>query len=185
MNRDRRALCGNINPVQINHMRRFGISTLLLTLCAFVAFGQSSTYSDPNVDFTFQIPESKWKIVKTPAAGNVEFVYGDRNDGHLEIRRLSSPASTPMADVIRDQEDKLQFKPGYVAGKQENFNGKLNGSVFNFEYVESGRPKSGRFYFLRAGDAIYMLRFTGFQDSLRSIRPETDSIARTFAVNKS
>lgn len=167
-------------------MRRFAISTLLVALCACFAFGQSSAFNDPNADYTFQIPDEKWKVVKTPAAGgSVELVYGDRNDGHLEVRRLASPQNTPMADVIRDQEDKLQFKPGYVAGKQENFVGKLTGTVFNFEFVHSGRAMSGRYYFLRSGDAIYLLRFTGFQDSLRSIRPLTDSIARTFSVKKS
>ncbi|MFL6466360.1 MAG: hypothetical protein ACJ72Z_00225 [Pyrinomonadaceae bacterium] len=167
-------------------IRRIGFIALLATLCAVSAFSQSNAFADANVDYTFQIPDAKWKIVKTPASGgNVEFVFGDRNDGHLEVRRLSTPAATPMADVIRDQEDKLQFKPGYVSGKHENFNGKLNGSVFNFEFVQSGRPMSGRYYFLRSGDFIYMLRFTGFQDSIRSIRPQTDSIARTFEVKKS
>ena len=167
-------------------MRRLGFSTLLLTLCAIAAVGQSNAFSDASVDYTFQMPDAKWKVVKTATtASNPEFVYGDRNDGHLEVRRLSSPAATPMADLIRDQEDKLQFKPGYVSGKQENFSGKLNGSVFNFEFVQSGRAMSGRYYFLRSGDSVYMLRFTGFQDSLRSIRPQTDSIARTFEVKKS
>ena len=89
-----------------------------------------------------------------------------------------------MADVIKDQEDKLQFRPGYVTGKQENFIGKLSGSVFNFEFVKSGRPMSGRYYFLRAADRVYILRFEGFQDSLRSIRPQIDSIARTFEVRR-
>ncbi len=43
----------------------------------------------------------------------------------------------------------------------------------------------GRFYFLKAGDnTVYVLRFTGFRDKLRSIRNQTDSIARTFALKK-
>lgn len=168
-------------------MRRLGISTLLLTLCAVVTFGQTNAFTDASVDYTFLLPDAKWKVVKTASSGggNPEFVYGDRNDGHLEVRRIFALAAVPMADLIRDQEDKLQFKPGYLAGKQENFNGKLNGSVFNFEFVQSGRAMSGRYYFLRSGDSVYLLRFTGFQDSLRSIRPQTDSIARTFDVKKS
>ena len=160
-------------------------SAFLLFVCAFAAFGQSTTFSDPNVEFTFQIPEPKWKIVKTASSGRVEMVYGDRTDGHLEIRKSTVAASTPMADIIRDQEDKVQFKPSYVAGKQEHFNGKLTGTVFNFEYVESGRAMTGRYYILRSGDTVYILRFSGFQDSLRSIRPLTDSIARTFEIKQS
>jgi hypothetical protein len=153
--------------------------------CAAAAFAQSNAFTDVNVDYTFQLPDGKWKVVKNAASGgNVEFVYGDRNDGHLEIRKQSAPANTPMADIIRDQEDKLQFKPGYVAGKQENFVGKLRGTVFSFEFVQSGRAMSGRYYFLRSGDSVYVLRFTGFQDSLRSIRPDTDLMARSFEVKK-
>jgi len=90
-----------------------------------------------------------------------------------------------MADLIKDQEEKLQFQPGYVAGKQENFNGKLNGAIFNYEFLRAGRAMSGRMYILRSGDSVYLLRFTGFQDSLRAIRTNTDAIGRTFEVKKS
>ena len=166
--------------------KRIGQISFLALVCAVAAFGQSNAFTDANVDYTFQFPDAKWKTVKAPATGgSVEFVYGDRNDGYLVIGRIASPAATPMADVIRDQEDKLQFTPGYVAGKQENFVGKLKGSVFNFEFVQSGRAMTGRYYFLRSGDSIYILRFTGYQDSMRSIRPDTDSIARTFELKKS
>ncbi|HVQ55718.1 MAG TPA: hypothetical protein VMS29_03090 [Pyrinomonadaceae bacterium] len=157
-------------------------SLAIIIAFAFSAFAQTNNFSDPSIEFSFEIPTAKWKQVGSTSSGNVEFVYADRNDGHLEIRKITSPRNTPMADVIKDQEDKLQFRPGYVTGKQENFNGKLPGSVFNFEFVKSGRPMTGRYYFLRSGDRIYILRFEGFQDSLRSIRPQTDSIARTFGV---
>ena len=160
-------------------------SLAIIILLAGAALAQTSNFSDPNLEYSFDLPEGKWKQVRSSASGNVEFVYGDRNDGHLEVRKLGSPRVTPMADIIKDQEDKLQFMPGYVTGKQENFRGKLAGSVFNFEFVRSGRPFSGRYYFLRSGDTIYVLRFTGFQDSMRSIRPQTDIIARTFDVRRS
>jgi len=164
---------------------RLSLSLIVGLIASVAAFGQAMPFTDVNVDYTFQIPDRKWKMVKSSAAGNVEFVYGDRNDGHLEIRKISSPRNTPMGDVIRDQEDKLQFQPGYLAGKQESINGKLNGSIFNYEFLRSGRPMSGRMYLLRSGDTIYILRFTGFQDSLRAIRTETDMIGRSFEVKKS
>jgi hypothetical protein len=157
-------------------------SIAIIGASAFAVFAQVNNFSDPGVEFSFEIPNARWKQVGSTSPGNVEMVYVDRNDGHLEVRRVSSPRNTPMADLIKDQEDKLQFRPGYVTGKQENFNGRLQGSVFNFEFVKSGRAMSGRYYFLRAGDRVYILRFEGFQDSLRSIRPQTDSIARTFSV---
>jgi hypothetical protein len=116
---------------------------------------------------------------------NVEYVFVDRNDGHLEVRRLKVTKEAPFADIIRDEEQKLQFLPGFVAGLDENFAGRLRGAIFNFEFVRAGRPMSGRFYFLRASDdTVYVLRFTGFRDKLRSIRNQTDSIGRTFVIRK-
>lgn len=95
------------------------------------------------------------------------------------------PAGWVISDAISMEEEKLQFMPGYVAGKSEPFAGFLNGSVFNFEFVRSGRPMSGRFYFLKTGDSsVHVLRFTGFRDKLRTIRNQTDAIARTFNVKK-
>lgn len=167
-------------------MRISKIFVLFAVLFAVMlpAFGQSEKFSDPNTDYTFDIPDDRWKMTVKPTATNknVEFVFVDRNDGHMEVRRISSPRNTPLADVIREEETKLQFTPGFVTGKEENFAGKLSGSVYNYEYVRAGRPMAGRFYFLRRGDSVYVLRFTGFRDKLRSIRNQTDSIARTFDV---
>jgi hypothetical protein len=100
------------------------------------------------------------------------------------VRKLTVAKDALLADIMRDEELKLQFLPGYVAGREENFAGRLRGSVFNFEFVRAGRPMSGRFYFLKANDTtIYVLRFTGFRDRLRSIRNQTDSMARTFVIS--
>ncbi len=145
------------------------------------AFAQNKTFSDPNVDYTFEIPEENW--IMTNKSPNVEYVYGDKKDGHFEVRKLTVKAGTMMADVIRDEEQKLQFLPGYVAGKEENFQGVFDGRVFNFEYVRSSRNMSGRYYFLKANETtVYVLRFAGNRDKLRSIRNETDLIARTFKL---
>ena len=147
----------------------------------------SNSFSSPSVDYVFSLPDQRWKQTVKPSttASNVEYVYGDRTDGHLEVRRLSLPNKGIISDVIKDEEQKLQFLPGYVAGKEEQFGGSLNGAIFNFEFVRAGRPMSGRFYFLKAGDnSVYVLRFTGFRDNLRTIRNQTDAIARSFAIKK-
>lgn len=147
-------------------------------------FAQSKTFSDPNVEYTFDLPEPAWKMVVKPSVSspNVEYVYVDRQDGHLEIRKVGTNSNELMSDVIqREQEQKLQFLPGFVAGKEENFAGNLKGKAFNYEYIRGGRNMSGRFYFLKADDnTVYVLRFTGERDKLRLIRNQTDSIARTF-----
>lgn len=142
---------------------------------------QNTTFSDPNVEYTFEIPEANWLM--TNKSPNVEYVYNDKKDGHFEVRKLSVKPGEMMSDIIRDEEQKLQFLPGYVAGKEENFKGAYDGRVFNFEYVRSSRNMSGRYYFLKINDAtIYVLRFSGNRDKLRSIRNETDLVARTFKL---
>jgi len=163
------------------------LSPILLALFAAAsAFGQISSFSDPNVDYSFDIPDERWKMTLKPSAAkpNVEYVFIDRNDGHLEVRKMALPKDAILADVVRDEEMKLQFLPGFVAGKEENFTGKLRGTIYNFEFVRQGRPAAGRFYFLRADEkTLYVLRFQGYRDRLRSIRNQTDSMARTFAIS--
>jgi len=157
-------------------------------LVTFPAFAQTETFSDANVDYTFSLPEATWKQTVKPSttSPNVEYVYGDRSNGRLEVRRILIQADDMLADVIKTVEQSLQFQPGYVAGKQEEFKGSLGGKVFNYEYINSGRNMSGRFYFLKADDkTVYVLRFTGQRDKLRSVRNQTDSIARTFSLKKS
>lgn len=171
--------------MNLQKLRFISISALMLFV-SLASFAQGSdTFSDPNVDYTFDVPNAKWKMTAKPSATNpnVGYVYGDRLDGLFEVRALSVNKDTLLTDLIQDEETKLQFKPGFVAGREENFTGKLRGSVYNFEYVTAGKSMSGRFYFLRAADTtVYTLRFTGLKDSLRSIRAQTDSIARSFAI---
>ncbi|HEX3102572.1 MAG TPA: hypothetical protein VHQ01_12300 [Pyrinomonadaceae bacterium] len=159
----------------------------IIAMLALSAFGQDALFSDANVDYSFTIPDAKWKMTSKPSATspNVEYVYGERSDGHLEVRRLTVAKDAVMSDIIQEEEQKLQFRAGFVAGKEENFVGRLRGTAFNFEYVAAGRNMAGRFYFLRANPTtVYLLRFVGLKDSLRSIRPQTDSIARTFGVKQ-
>ncbi len=155
----------------------------LLTATGWVA-AQEDVFSHPDVDYTFSLPDARWKMTARPSATspNVEYVFGDRRDGHLEVRKLTVASDAILSDIIRDDEAKRQFLPGYVAGKEENFAGKFRGTIFNFEYVRAGRNMSGRHYFLRANDTtVYILKFSGQKDTLRTIKNQTDSIARTFS----
>ncbi len=157
----------------------------LMSLMAFAGVAQDEVFNDPAVDYSFSVPESKWKMTIKPSATspNVEYVYGDRVDGHLEVRRITVPKDSLMTDVMQDEEKRLQFRQGFVSSREENFTGKLRGTIYNFEYVAGGRSMAGRFYFLKANDTtIYILRFTGQKDSIRSLRNQTDSIARTFGI---
>ncbi len=167
--------------------KSFIFSLFLGLLVTISASAQNRSFSDPNVDYTFELPDERWKLVSKPSATspNVNYVFVTAKDGDLEVRKITASDDKPTPDIIRDEEDKLQFLPGYVAGKDENFSGFLKGAIFNFEFVRSGRNMAGRFYFLRSGDTVYILRFTAYKDNLRSLRNQTDSIARTFSVKKS
>ncbi len=170
-------------------MRLFLFSFVLSLVFVVAGFSQGESFSDPNVEYKFDLPDATWKMVKKPGVGspNVEFAFGEnRANGHFEVRKLGINQSETISDLIeRDKEQTLQFIPGYVAGKEENFAGALRGRVFDYEYTRSGKNMSGRFYYLRANDStVYVVRFTGLRDKLRLIRNQTDSIARTFDINK-
>ncbi|MDH3493505.1 MAG: hypothetical protein OEM82_08145 [Acidobacteriota bacterium] len=164
-------------------------SSLLFSFIALLAFTAAAQgeFSDPNVEYTFKVPSEEWKITVKPSESspNVEYVYKFRNQAHLEIRKLTVDADSLYGDIIKQEEQSLQFLPGYVAGKEENFSGFLTGRAFNYEFIRAGKNMSGRYYFLKVkpdSTTVYVLRFTGAKDSLRSIRNETDSIARTFKI---
>ncbi|MGI8556499.1 MAG: hypothetical protein ACR2LT_09120 [Pyrinomonadaceae bacterium] len=160
-------------------------SVSLSLMCVISTAAQTSTFSDKNVEYTFELPDSVWKMNFKPTAAEprVEYIYGDRMNGYLQIRKVPLEGNKTLADVMEDTEQKLQFKPGFVAGKEENFAGFYKGKVFNYEYVQSGKNISGRVYYLKTDEpTIYILQFTGLRDQLRPIRNETDSIARTFKV---
>ena len=168
-------------------LTRFLLSAAAVLLFAFAAFAQNQTFSDENVEYSFDLPEATWKQTVKPSttSPNVEYVYGDRANGHLDVRRIAVKSGETLDDIMRNEEQRLQFQLGFVAGKEEDFRGSLSGRVFNYEFVRSGRTMSGRFYFLKADDAtVYVLRFTGQDAKLRSVRNQTDSIARTFSLKK-
>ena len=152
------------------------------SLFAGFAAAQTRAFNESGIEYTFEIPNEQWKLVsRTP---HTNLVFGTAREGDLEIRKITAPASKPIGDVMKEEEQKLQFLQGFVAGKEENFSGALRGSIYNYEFVRSGRPMAGRFYFLRSGDTVYVLRFTAYTNNLRSLRVQTDIIARTFQLKK-
>jgi hypothetical protein len=163
----------------------FTLGLMLLFVGSAVA--QRTTFSNENVEYTFDLPNETWKMLAPPSKlnPNVEYVYGDRSSGHLEIRKLTVKPDDLMSDIISNEEQGLKFDKGYVAGKDEVFAGNLRGTVFNFEYVRSSRTMSGRYYFLKANPTtVYLLKFKGMKDKLITIRNQIDSIARSFEVKK-
>src|SRR6058998_3969524 len=133
------------------NIRTIAFSAAILLLVPIGLFAQESTFSDPNVDYSFILPDAGWKQIMKPSATspNVEYVFNDRREGHMEVRKLTVAKDAILTDLMRSEETKLQFLPGFVAGKEENFSGALRGGVFNYEFLRIGRNMSGRYYFLR------------------------------------
>ena len=164
--------------------------TLLLSLAVLALMisvvSAQQTYSNDKVEYTFEIPSPTWRAILEPDAAHPhpEFVYGDRLDGYLTIRKeVVDQGTTPAELARRDQDLTLRFLPGFVEGKQENFNGRLDGVTISYEFVRTGKPMLGRVYYLQADNrTIYALRFTGLRDKLMRIRNQTDLVARTFKL---
>jgi hypothetical protein len=150
-----------------------------------VALAQQ-VYTHDKVDYSFDIPSATWRSILEPDAAHEhpEFVYGDRLDGYLTIRKEIVDAGTSPTELARrDQDLKLRFLPGFVEGKTDSFNGRLDGVTMSYEFVRTGKPMLGRTYYLQADSrTIYALRFTGLRDKLSRIRNQTDLIARTFKI---
>lgn len=160
---------------------------LALMLSSFVVLpAQTETFSDSNVEYTFELPSATWRLIEKPDAERAMagFIYGDRMDGYLQIRKEVVDAGvTPEALSQRESEQKLRFLPGFIEGKSEKFSGRMNGVAFNYEYTSAGKPMAGRIYYLQADNrTIYVLRFTGLRDRLGRIRNQTDIIARSFRL---
>ena len=168
-----------------------------LFLFAFLAIGargfaagataQEQTYSSAKVDYVVSLPSTVWHLVGEPDEihQHTEFIYGDRNDGFLRIRKEALPEGTDLREfALQDLNQKERFLPGYIGGgKEEKFQGRLNGVTISFEYTLAGKPMTGRTYYLQADShTVYALRFTGMRDKLARIRNQTDLIARGFRL---
>ncbi|HEX4900354.1 MAG TPA: hypothetical protein VFV61_07455, partial [Pyrinomonadaceae bacterium] len=127
-----------------------------------------------------------WRMIAEPDAAHehLEFVYGDRLQGYLRIRKEVVEAGTSASDLARRElEQKLRFVPGFVEGKEEKFAGRLSGVTVSYEYVNTGKAMLGRTYYLQVDNrTIYALRFSGLRDQLTRIRNQTDLIARSFKL---
>jgi hypothetical protein len=168
-------------------MRRIAVVALVLLGLVGSAVGLAQTlYTSDKVDYSFELPSTTWHVITEPDAAHehTEFVYGDRLEGYLQVRKEVVEAATSATDLARrDLDQKLRFLPGFVEGKQEPFKGRLDGVTVSYEFVKTGKPMMGRVYYLQADNrTIYALRFSGLRDKLARIRNQTDLIARTFKI---
>lgn len=163
-----------------------GLLALVLIAACCSAVVAQQVYTSSQVDYVLELPSAQWRVISEPDAAHehAEFVFGDRLDGYLQIRKEVVDAGTTPADLARrDMDQKLRFLPGFVEGKEEKFSGRLNGITVSYEFIKTAKPMMGRIYYLQADNrTIYALRFTGLRDKLARIRNQTDGIARSFRL---
>lgn len=175
-------------------MTRQLTSILLMMLLAITLSAQQDAprdrsgrqqFSDKNADYTLDLPSSAWRLLSRQdgVRQGAEFVYTDRLDGYLRVKKEPIEADSTLSDVVARNKEQYRFKSGFIDGKQENFAGRLSGLVTTYEYTDAGKPMLGLVYYLKANDrTAYVLHFTGLRDKLKGIRSQTDSIARSLTT---
>lgn len=166
------------------------LALIVLTLIAGSGgFAQAQVpYADNDDGYSLELPSVDWRVISEAdvSNGRTAFIYGDRLQGYLQIRKEIVDAGTNTEQQARrDLDQKLRFLQGFVEGKMESFVGNLSGVTVSYEFVRTGKPMMGRIYYLQGDNrTIFALRFTGLRDKLARIRNQTDSIARSFKLNK-
>ncbi len=94
---------------------------LLVTLGANAVAAQQQSYLSGNDEYEIELPSQTWKA--TPRAESahqhLEFIYGERSDGFLRLRKEVVEANTSLSEHARREADlKLRYLPGYVGGKE-------------------------------------------------------------------
>jgi len=167
--------------------RRLLISLLAITAFAAAASAQESHTSETD-DYSIEFPSETWKAVPRADSARrlAEFIYGERSDGYLRVRKEVVEGNTSLSEFARTEQDtKLRFLPAFVGGKEERFTGRLGGIVNTYEYTSGGKPMAGRVYYLQADSrTVYALHFTGSLKKLERIQNQTDAIARSFKLKQ-
>ena len=168
-------------------MRVILVALLLIIPLSTNADAQTQTFTREGVEYVLDLPSRSWRTVsRVDVHEHLEFVNGDDySNGYLRLRKRLVTSDTTSQDLFSEDEKwELQKLPGYVVcsgGKGTEFNGKLKGTVFSYEFVNQGRNMDGRIYYLRLDShTFYILHFTVASEKLPSLRNQMDSIARSF-----
>jgi hypothetical protein len=136
--------------------------------------------------YTLQLPDG-WERVEYKdgaSIGRIEYIFKDRSQGLLKIRRLRvAPETAPAQLAQQDMDGRLSYMPGYARGRTETFSGGAlkEGALLQFDFTNGGKPMLGRNYYLRGDQTtVWVLQFTGDRSVLGTIRNVTDQMARGF-----
>ena len=172
-------------------MRGFQIIWLigLLVAAPLLVSGQSRTFTKDDVEYVIELPSPSWQVVsRLDVHDHFEFIYqAEISNGYLRLRKRFADSGTGATDLFRhDEKWYLKQLPGYVvcsACEGESFQGQLNGVVFAYEYINSGKPMYGRIYYLQIDKrTFYSLSFTVAIDKRHAMHDQMDVIARSFRL---
>jgi hypothetical protein len=155
----------------------------LITFCGRDALSQAgSEFVDPGKNFKITLV-GEWRAVSySDAVGRqrTEFVYGDRSEGLLKITKENLNGS--IENMIRGEEENSRiYRTGFEGAVSEPFGGGVvNGVRFSFFTTDGARKIAHSHYYLREGNSVWVLRFTGKRGTLDAIRNITDQMARNF-----
>ena len=169
----------------MKHKGLFFLTAILISVFTLAASAQTQKeFVDPAGKFKLTLM-GDWRAVSySDAVGRqkTEFVYRDRSEGLLKITKESLTANS-LGDMVQQEEESLRiYRAGYERAAREAFGGGgLDGLRLSFFNNEGGRQLASTYYFLKDGNSVWVLRFTGKRGSLDSNRNITDQIARSFS----
>lgn len=170
-------------------MRRIVIALLFMITLNMSATSQTQTFTRQGLEYTLELPSPLWRAIsRVDVHEHFEFVNGDDySNGYLRLRKkFVAPGTVPEVIFREDEKWELRRLPGYIVCsdcKGTDFSGHLKGTVFSYEYVNSGINMYGRIYYFQLDNrTYYLLHFTIARDKLESFRDQMDSIARSFRI---
>src|SRR5205085_4861535 len=101
------------------------IAALVLALACLLASAPAGLAQDAD-GYDLALPDG-WQRVEFKdgaSIGRVEYIYKDRSQGLLKVRRIRAGAEiTPEQLAQQDMDGKLSYMPGYARGRSEAFSG--------------------------------------------------------------
>jgi hypothetical protein len=157
-----------------------------IVMASVVAFAPSARGQEASGYEPLALPD-EWREFreKDDTVEKVEYIYRDRSDGLLRIKRVAVAEGETVETVAdRETSGSLRFLPDYAFVKKEGFGGgNHTGMLVEFTYTRARKPAMARHYYLK-GDAttVWVLQFTGKPDILKPLRNVTDHMARAFKL---
>ena len=170
-------------------MRKTLLMLCFVMLLSMTINAQPQTFTRDGLDYKLDLPTPSWKAVaRLDINEHFDFINGnDSSEGYLRLtKRFTEPVAT-AADLFRyDEKWNLQRLPGYVvcsSGIGTDFQGRLKGTVFSYEFVHGGINMDGRIYYLQLDNrTFYVLHFTVASEKLQGLRDQMESLARSFRL---